>query len=70
MTDSTRTTKTLLSCPILKWSIKTQVDAHIVSSMKEEFNVLRAKYVPVWLWYVQRFMYLQIQDMEVKIQKA
>lgn len=46
MTDSTRTTKTLLSCPILKWSIKTQVDAHIVSLMKEEFNVLRAKYVP------------------------
>lgn len=37
--------KTLLSCLILKWStgIKIQVDAHIISSMKEEFNVLRAK---------------------------
>lgn len=33
--------KTLLSCLILKWStgIKIQVDAHIISSMKEEFNV-------------------------------
>lgn len=37
LNDSTRTTKTL-SCLILKWSIKIHVDAHIISSMKEEFT--------------------------------